>query len=128
MESAASLAPEQLMCRKVLSHLNCVVCGGRFENDDGMSIGRRGIETVLRFSETRGDDELYEYLSVKLESTPVGRVRVHGNCRKQYTDQRKMKSADHEESPTLKSLRSTMSVAFGWKMIVCYVQRTQTQT
>ena len=80
-----------------------------------MSVRKKGLSSLIQFSEVRGNKRLTEYLSNASRSDPV---LVHATCRKMYTDPRRISVTSGEvDAPCQKRLRSTPGVKgqFDWK-------------
>ena len=93
-----------------------MICLQPFEIcDPPVPVGRKGLQTLTHFSDVRKDEALHQHLADKGEATPMGKVLVHGTCRKRYTDGRKAKVEFLEETPPPKRLRSSTPRPFQWK-------------
>ena len=92
----------------------CVICGKISEKstDELITVRTKGLETLIHYSLLRQNERLQKYL----ETRPYV-VKVHAQCRKDYTRARGLvlssdKSTD--DQPPAKKLRS-QSDAFSWK-------------
>lgn len=74
-----------------LSEGNCVICRNPLDGDK-QKVYNKGLETLLRISRLRGDDELHNYLLERSLTSPIGNVYVHKikRCRAEYTDLREI--------------------------------------
>ena len=87
----------------------CVLCQVEFNSDNRppVSVGAKGVKTLLQFSSDKGKIELFDYLS---QSPKI--VNVHEECRRNYT---RKQSVPSSESVPKKSLRSSHESVFDWK-------------
>jgi len=91
----------------------CVICHQN-TGANVQSVSEEGMKALIDASEARGLFDLHQYL---LSSPPV--VQVHKDCRKYFTDLRKIKRQKSEEVPTpSRALRSAGSL--DWKH-VCFL-------
>ena len=66
----------------------CVICRTEFlESDEKTVVTKKGIATLIKFSNIRNDSVLSLYLSN--ENKDTNPVLVHNACRKSFTDPRK---------------------------------------
>jgi len=92
----------------------CVICRDAL-GDDKQKVHKKGLDTLIRVSSLRGDNDFHEYLLKKSQSSPIGNVFVHNlkRCRTNYTrdpegDMRRANSAESEDAnSTAKRLRSS---------------------
>ena len=86
----------------------CVIC----------RLGFEGSVIKVKYSEKRGDDELWSYLHECISTVPKVDVLVHAKCRRDFTDAKRSFShcaSDNPISePIVKKLRSD-SLPFNWK-------------
>jgi len=106
----------------VFSQNRCVICRTLLDSADDVSTVGRGLNTLIEFSLKYSDTDLYDYL---LSKPPV--VKVHNECRKNYTSKQKLEQAlkrgsdvDINTAVKAKSLRSSAS-AFDWKSCCSFV-------
>ena len=96
-------------------HARVICKSGEFTQEDpAVLVGRKGIESLISASQQRDDKKLYAYLTERLSSEPVGKVVVHKDHRKKFTDFRKLKKQQDDATPPVKKLRSTVH-KFEWK-------------
>ena len=55
----------------------CVICQLGFENAEPVHVTKKGILTLLNYSEKRGRDDLHIYLNRCVSTDPVEVVLVH---------------------------------------------------
>ena len=99
---------------------SCVICREAL-GDDRQKVHKKGLDTLIRVSSLRGDNELHDYLLNKSLTSPIGTVYVHSlrRCRTDYTrdpegDMRRASSAVTENaSSTAKRVRSSLG-PFNW--------------
>ena len=95
----------------------CVLCKLGFENAEPVHVTRKGILTLINYSEKRGRDELHTYLNQCISGDPIEAVLVHPNCRRDFTDKKRIQlhsDVEDLEIPGAKRLRSS-SLPFNWK-------------
>ena len=87
----------------------CVICKLGFKDERGITVSRKGILTIVKYSEKRGWLELGTYLTECISVTPIRTVLVHKKCRRDFTDQKRMmeQKAEEIELPSAKRLRSS---------------------
>ena len=64
----------------------CVICSEAL-GEDRQNVYKKGLETLIRVSEHRGDKELHDDLLEKSQTFPINNVYVHKikRCRTEYT-------------------------------------------
>jgi hypothetical protein len=94
---------------------SCVICKHGFDNDHSVTVYKKGLLTLITYSEIHGKLDLSAYLKQCMSKTPISSVLVHQTCRRDFTDmKRTRKNSVDYESPSTKRLRSTMP-SFKWK-------------
>lgn len=92
----------------------CVICNLGFENVEPVHVTKKGILTLINYSEKHSRDDLHTYLNQCISTDPVEAVLVHANCRRNFTDKKRLGLHSHVEVPSAKRLRSS-SLPFNWK-------------
>ena len=98
----------------------CVLCEKAFSDDDKSTSVTKGLENLIKWSNTRKDIVLENHLSSQKKKSPQGKVLVHSNCRREYVDPRRpikvKRSAPSEppSTPKRQKLRSSQPT-FRWK-------------
>ena len=97
---------------KVEEHV-CIICSKGFsESNDKVSVGEKGINTIIKACQFHKDTEKENSIKKRLCSNPSTRYSVHSNCRKRYTNLRKV----DVNTPPVKKSRSRQSMgSFNWK-------------
>ena len=96
---------------------NRVICKQDFKNDKADAVTEKGMRNLISFSEEHGHSMLHTHLTECISKTPIGKVLVHKNCRRDYTNPRRatsFRAIEEDEPPQAKKLRSSMS-SFNWK-------------
>ena len=94
----------------------CVICKGTFsENEKSVTVSKKGLLTLISYSEKRELLDLTEYLNERNSTSPIGKVLVHAKCRRDFTDKKRLfsSSSSSTEEPAAKKLRSSLS-PFNW--------------
>ena len=87
----------------------CKICSTGFgSNDHGVNVGTKGLTSLISASQARQERELEDYFRSKLED---GRIVVHKECRKRFTD---LWNLEPPDQLTIKRSRSPTG-AFNWK-------------
>jgi hypothetical protein len=70
----------------------CIICSIGFnENDDKVSVGEKGVNTIIKACQFRKDKEKENSIKKRLDSNQLKPTCfVHRNCRKRYTDLRRV--------------------------------------
>lgn len=95
----------------------CVLCKLSFDNENPVHVTKKGIFTLISYSEKRGRHDLLSYLNQCVSTNPVEVVLVHPKCRRDFTDQKRLglhSEIVDGELPRAKRLRSCFS-SFNWK-------------
>ena len=94
----------------------CVICKLGFKDDKAITVSRKGILTIIEYSEKRGCSELGTYLTECIRVAPIKTVLVHKKCCRDFTDQKRgvERNVEEIEVPCAKRLRSS-SFPFNWK-------------
>ena len=110
------MAEEHQGCSNQFQEDCCVICKLGFKDEKAISVSRKGILTIIKYSEKRGWLELGTYLMECISVTPIRTVLVHMKCRRDFTDQKRVmeQNAEEIEIPSAKRLRSS-SFLFNWK-------------
>ena len=92
---------------------------GRFEvkNDKPVAVTEKDVMNLISFSKEHGHSMLHTHLTECITKTPIGKVLVHKNFRRDYTNPRSatsFRAIEEDELPQAKRLRSSMS-SFNWK-------------
>ena len=93
------------------------ICKLGFENAKPVYVTKKGISTLIDYSEKRGRDDLHTYLNQCISADPIESVLVHPNCRRDFTDEKRLGLHGHildGEVPCAKRLRSSF-LSFNWK-------------
>ena len=67
----------------------CVICKQGFKDEKAITVTRKGISTIIEYSEKHGWLELGTYLDECISVTPIKTVLVHKKCRRDFTDQKR---------------------------------------
>ena len=70
----------------------CVICKQGFEDENPVTVSKKGVLTLISFSEKRGRVDLTTYLNECIRTAPIDTVLVHKTCRRNFTDQIKRDS------------------------------------
>ncbi len=118
-----------MYCQQEKEHLpfsteTCVICLAGFDqgsaNSERVLVTEKGLKSLIHFSELRNDEDLNTYLSSCLCSQPQGRVNVHKDCRKDYTNPKRLPKSSDQDTECGPSafkqpkLRSSQNV-FNWQ-------------
>ena len=72
-----------------------------FEDEEPIPVSRKGVVTIINFSEKRGKLDLMSYLTECISKTPMKKVLAHKKCCRDFTDIKEgFKS--YESSPDVK--------------------------
>ena len=107
--------PKDLQDQEVFNKANCVICLEPFTATVPVTVAKKGLSSLIHFSEVHGNESLNDYLSDAATTEPV---LVHAKCRKRYTDPRRSSmTSENEDVPCQKRLRSSSEVQgqFDWK-------------
>ena len=67
------------------------------------TVSKKGVLTLISFSEKHGRGDLSTYLNESIRTTPISNVLVHTKCRRYFTDQKRVNSnVDAVEVPLQK--------------------------
>ena len=100
---------------RVLHEDKCGIWSQSFELcDRPVPVGRKGLQTLIHFSDVRKDEALHHLQADKGEATHMDKILVNGACRKSYSDGRKYEVEFLEETPPPKWLLSSPR-PFHWK-------------
>ena len=89
---------DNLQDENVFNKTNCVICLETFTATDKLvTVGKKGIASLIHFSGVHGDERLEDYLSDVARFDPV---LVHVKCRKIYTDPRNSRSMTPKDVPS----------------------------
>ena len=66
----------------------CVICKLGFENVEPVHVTKKGILTLINYSDKHGRDDLHTYLNQFISTDPVEAVLVHPNCYRDFTDKK----------------------------------------
>ena len=89
----------------------CVICLEGFEpSKPEVNVFKKGLSTLMRISRKRGKNHLLRHLKITRELN--GKVLVHSDCRRKFTDKRKKRPSND----CRKRLRSSLDAPmFDWK-------------
>ena len=90
---------------------NCVICLGDFSTStENATVVTKGIPSPIECCKVRGDASLQDHLERQNEKVPVGRVLVHGKCRRAYVDPKRANRSNgsKENKTTNKSTNISM--------------------
>jgi len=100
---------------------HCVICHCGFDPLDypSIEVGKKGIESLIKFSKRRNYKKLRSYLSKTIKNNEEmdiqQKIFVHKNCRRDFTDiKRSFQISAPPKRGSTKRLRSSMS-PFSWK-------------
>ena len=93
---------------------SCVICKLGFDNEKPVKVTKKGMLSLISYSEKRGKSELHTYLTECVSKTPIGTVLVHQDCRRDFTDSKRGFCSSSEDQPSAKRLRSSI-LPFNWK-------------
>ena len=79
-----------------------MICKLGFKDEKAITVSRKGILTIIKYSEKRGWLELGTYLTECISVTPIRIVLVHKKCHRYFTDQKRVMEK------MLKKLRSRL--------------------
>ena len=65
---------------------NCVICKQDFKNDKAVAVTEKGM---MNLSKEHGHSMLHTHLTECISKTPIGKVLVHKNYRRDYTNPRR---------------------------------------
>ena len=87
-----------------------------FGSKEAITVSKKGVLTLISFSQQRGRSDLHSYLNECISKTQIGTVLVHQKCRRDFTDQKRIQSCSNvdDEGPSPKRLRSSL-IPFKWK-------------
>ena len=92
----------------------CVICREGFsEEEEFVTVTKKGLLTLISYSEKRNVLYLNSYLNERNSTTPIGKVLVHVKCRRDFTDQKRLNLCSNAEGPITKKLRSSL-MPFSW--------------
>lgn len=98
----------------IINEDSCVICNQRFIGDEkSVNVTKKGLLTLISFSEKRGLLDLKNYLNERISATPIAKVLVHAECRRDFTDQKRLLYQSKTEEPSPKKLRSSLTT-FSW--------------
>ena len=93
----------------------CVICKLGFQNDKATTVSEKGMMSLSSFSEERGCLDLHSHLTECINKIPIGKVLVHKNCHRDFTNRRRwFSTSEDDQLPQAKRLRSSM-LSFNWK-------------
>ena len=75
----------------------CVICKLGFKDEKAITVTRKGILTIIEYSNKCGWLELGTYLAECISVTPVRTVLVHKKCRRDFTGQKRGMEKNAEE-------------------------------
>ena len=67
----------------------CVICKLGFKDEKAITVTRKGILTIIEYSNKRGWLELGTYLAKCISVTTMRTVLIHKKCRRDFTDQKR---------------------------------------
>ena len=93
----------------------CVICKLGFEDEEPITVTKKSISTLIKYSEMHGCSDLGAYLIKRVGMTPVGTALVHKKCCRNFTDKKRamQNSVKDIEVPCAKKLRSS-PLPFNW--------------
>ena len=93
----------------------CVICKLSFEDEKPITVLKKGILTLIKYSELRGRLELGSFLTECISVAPIRTVLVHKKCRRDFTDQKRRAETNVEETEVPKAKRLCSSFSpFNW--------------
>ena len=94
----------------------CLICHDNLDtkSDEYNKIGRKGLTSLVRFSNLHGDERLSKKLKELQKIDGPSDIYVHIKCRRDYTNQKRLRRNDGNEELNISQRRSG-SVAFDWK-------------
>ena len=103
-----------IMASEYAAEVKCIICNDGSQHADGSlsKLTTKGASTVMKAADVRGRQDIIECLS----SSDSTSHHVHVDCRKSFTDTRKLKrvKVDENQSSTSRTLRSD-NVFLHWK-------------
>lgn len=111
---AACYSSEDAFC---VDEEYCVICQKGFETEKSIKVSEKGLLSLILYSEKRGKLNLHKYLKECMSVVPKRKVLVHGKCRRDFTDAKRViprAPSPIPSEPTAKRLRSD-SLPFNWK-------------
>ena len=85
----------------------CVIC----KKSDGTlsNVKEKGFASLLKYAKSRQDHETIQYLRKKTKKDSKATVQIHNECRKNYTNKRRLSQAKSEKRS------SSRGSTFDWK-------------
>ena len=87
----------------ITSKTTCLLCKDDASDDPFVTVGKKGLDTLIHYSQLRNSKDLEE------ELTKMDTVTVHVACRRDYTNPKRKMLKCAMESPKKKRLRSVSS-------------------
>ena len=87
----------------ITSKTTCLLCKDDASDDPFVTVGKKGLDTLIHYSQMRNNKDLEE------ELTKMDTVTVHVACRRDYTNPKRKMLKCAMESPKKKRLRSASS-------------------
>ena len=87
----------------ITSKTTCLLCKDDASDDPFVTVGKKGLDTLIHYSQMRNNKDLEE------ELTKMDTVTVHVACRRDYTNPKRKMLKCAMESPKKKRLRSVSS-------------------
>ena len=92
------MASEELSDNVLMFEENsCVICRESFENSKAIRVSEKDMISLISFSKERGNSELHNHLSECISKTPIGKVLVHKDCHRDFTNKRRVSSLTLED-------------------------------
>ncbi len=95
----------------------CICCKLGFDSTEPVHVTKKGVLTLLSYSEKHEREDLYAYLNHCVNTNCFESILVHQSCRRDFTNpKRHVISAQHSavDIPSSKRLRSC-SLPMNWK-------------
>lgn len=94
----------------------CIICKLGFDSNEPVHVTKKGVRTLLNYSEKNKRTDLCEYLEWCLCTSSFQNILVHQDCRRDFTNPKRFgkSMSTTEEVPVAKRLRSSFT-PFNWK-------------
>ena len=95
----------------------CVICKKNDETENSsklIEVRQKGLDTLKVYCRKGKQDVLLEHI-LHCESTDGAKVKVHQECRRNFTDPKRLKMTENIDSSSGKRLRSSIGSSFSWK-------------
>lgn len=84
----------------------CVICRQGFKDENPVTVSKKGVLTIISFSQKYERVDLSTYSKEHITTTPIDTVLVHKDCRRNFTDPKRVNSyVGLVQEPPLKRMR-----------------------